>query len=114
MELVFWIDQNTFASKLLEKVFKKQNLGFYTLENVRDFSYLVIDLKPTMIVLDEKTAQEGLEELKKQFQATPEMQKLPYVIVGETEEFSFLNVVGSIKRPFDPYKIPELLKKFQQ
>lgn len=114
MELVFWIDQNTFASKLLEKVFKKQNLGFYTLETARDFSYLVVDLKPTMIVLDEKTALESLEELKNQLQKTPEMQNLPYVIVGKTEEFSFLNVVGSIERPFDPYKIPELLKKFQQ
>lgn len=114
MNLVFWVDQNIFASKLLEKVFKKKNIGFYTLESAKDFSYLVVDLRPGMIVLDQETALSSLRELKDQFLSTPEMQNLPYVIIGDAGEFPFLNVVGTIKRPFDPYKIPELLKNFQQ
>lgn len=114
MKLVFWIDQNTFASKLLEKVFKKQDIGFYTLDSAKDFSYLVSDLRPSLIVLDEETALSALDDLKKQFRENPEMQSLPYIIIGSTGEFPFLNVVGTIERPFDPYKIPDLLKKFQQ
>ena len=44
MGLVLWIDQNTFASSLVEKVFKQKGLAFYTIPHARDFLYLVEDL----------------------------------------------------------------------
>lgn len=109
MGLILWIDQNTFAASLLEKVFKKKDLPFYTMNSAKDFSYLVIDLKPTMIVLDVETAQSSIVELRKQVAETPELKTMPFVTIGKSTEFDFLNVVGSIPRSFDPYKIPEIL-----
>lgn len=113
MGLILWIDQNTFASNLLEKVFKKKDLPFYTVNSGKDFSYLVLDLKPVMIVLDVETAENSLLELKKQVEETPELKALPFVTIGESQELGFLNVVGTIPRSFDPYKIPEVLNQFR-
>jgi DNA-binding NtrC family response regulator len=109
--LVLWIDQNTFATGLLEKVFKKKNLPFYTLSNASDFVYLVDDLKPEVIVLDTKTALEYLEQLKTQFAASEALRKLPIILIDEVRELDFIkNLAGHINRPFDPFQVPELLE----
>lgn len=113
MGLVLWIDQNTFATGLLEKVFKKKGLPFYTLTSVEDFLYLVQDIKPELIVLDAHTASLHMEAFKKQYQAK-ELNELPFVLVDADENLNFIGkVVGKINRPFDPFKIPETLKNFQ-
>jgi DNA-binding NtrC family response regulator len=110
MGLVLWIDQNTFATGLLEKVFKKKNLPFYTLESAEDFSYLVDDLRPELVVLDHQTALNHLTALQHQYAASPRLQQLPFVIIGG--EFPFIKkTVGKINRPFDPFVIPEELQK---
>lgn len=113
MGLVLWIDQNTFATGLLEKVFKKKGLPFYTLTSVDDFLYLVEDLKPGLIVLDAHTALANMEGFKKQYESKI-LNELPFVLLDATEELNFIGkVVGKINRPFDPFKIPETLKNFQ-
>jgi DNA-binding NtrC family response regulator len=110
--LVLWIDQNTFATALLEKVFKKKNLPFYTLESAKDFLYLVEDLGPSVIVLDTKTAAEAMEAFKTQYESSPKLQALPFILLDESNELSLIkNVSGHIKRPFDPFEIPEIIKK---
>jgi DNA-binding NtrC family response regulator len=114
MGLVLWIDQNTFATGLLEKVFKKKNLPFYTLDSVDDFLYLVEDIKPSMIVLDFLTAKSNPEAFKKQYDAL-NLNGLSFVLIDAVEGLDFVkNVVGTIKRPFDPFKIPEILQSFQR
>lgn len=113
MGLILWIDQNTFATGLLEKVFKKKELPFYTLPSAENFSYLVDDLKPVMIILDGKTAATHSEAFKQQYESSENMQNLPFVLVEAGEELGFIkNVVGQIQRPFDPFQIPDLLGKF--
>lgn len=113
MGLILWIDQNTFATALLEKVFKKKELPFYTLPSAENFSYLVDDLKPVMIILDGKTAVGHLNAFKKQYESSENMQKLPFVLIEAGEELNFIqNVTGQIQRPFDPFKIPEILGNF--
>jgi hypothetical protein len=112
MGLVLWIDKNTFASSFLEKVFKTKNLPFYTLSSTSDFSYLVADLRPALLVLDAETAWEGREALFQQYQTSEELRRLPVVLIDDRQDLDFLNKVGEIKRPFDPYKIPERLKNF--
>ncbi len=113
MGLILWIDQNSFATGLLEKVFKQKNLPFYTLASVDDFLYLIEDLKPQLIVLDGPTAKASLELFKKQY-ASQSLNQLPFVVVDMDEDLNFIgNIIGKIKRPFDPFKIPETLKSFQ-
>jgi DNA-binding NtrC family response regulator len=111
--LVLWIDENKFATDLLEKVFKQKDLPFYTLDNVRDFSFLVEDLKPEMIVLDVKTASRHKELFKAQFDASPAMKNIPFVLIGDEKEFTYVKKMGEIKRPFDPFSIPEVLEKLK-
>ena len=111
MGLVLWIDQNTFATGLLEKVFKKKNLPFYTLPSASDFVYLVNDLRPELIVLDTKTAIADLSAFKAQFEGSEFLQSLPFILIDETPELAFINkVVGHINRPFDPFLVPDMLK----
>lgn len=110
MGLILWIDQNTFATGLLERVYKKRNLPFYTIENGEDFLYLIEDLKPELLVLDSKTAQDSRSAIEKQYAASENLRKLPVIIIDETEELPFLeNKIGTLKRPFDPFKIPEVI-----
>lgn len=113
MGLVLWIDQNTFATSLLEKAFKKKGFPFYTLEKASDFSYLVDDLNPVLIVMDVKTAVSHLESFRTQYFGSTKLQGLPFVWVdGDSAELTFVkNVVGKIERPFDPFEIPSRLEK---
>ena len=113
MGLVLWIDQNTFATALLEKVFKTQKLEFYTIANAKDFSYLVDDLKPQVLVLDASTVAAELDSFKRQYEASEALKKLPVILIEGSEELSFLgNVIGKLERPFDPFQIPEKIQQF--
>ena len=113
MGLVLWIDQNTFATALLEKVFKKKGLPFYTQTSVDDFLYLVEDINPKLIVLDAQTFALNKEAFIKQYESKI-LSDLPFVLVDATPHMAFIgNVIGKINRPFDPFKIPETLKSFQ-
>lgn len=113
MGLILWIDENTFATQLLEKVFKQQEQAFYTLDNVRDFSFLVDDLRPEVIVLDLVTAQKDLDLFKNQFDANERLRETSFIVIGDNNEFRYLRTIGEIKRPFDPYTIPEIISKFK-
>lgn len=109
--LVLWIDSNTFATGLLEKVFKRQGLPFYTLKSAEDFTYLVDDLKPELLILDGKTAGEELEKLKAQYDASESLRKLPVIVIEPVPGLEFIqNKIGVITRPFDPFKIPETIQ----
>lgn len=111
--LVLWIDENTFASSLVEKVFKKENLHLYTLSTAEDFTYLATDLKPVVIVMDIKTGLNHLERLKNQYEHSEILRSIPFIWIGdEDDQLAFVkNVVGKIQRPFDPFAIPQALKK---
>src|SRR5690606_37798602 len=100
-------------TSLLEKAFKKKDLPFYTLDKASDFSYLVEDLNPVLIVMDVKTALSHLESFKTQYSSSAKLQGLPFVwLDGESPELSFVNhVVGKIDRPFDPFEMPSRLEK---
>ena len=111
MGLILWIDQNTFASSLLEKVFKKKGLEFYTIPHARDFVYLVDDLKPALIVLDSATIRQDLETFRNQYENSESLRKSPVVVIGNWSELEFIQEKrGELPRTFDPFSIPDLLK----
>ena len=110
MGLVLWIDQNTFATALLEKVFKSRKMEFYTIASAKDFSYLVDDLRPQVLVLDVSTVVAELAAFKGQYEASEALRSLPLILIDGNGELDFLgNVIGKLERPFDPFQIPEKL-----
>lgn len=111
MGLVLWIDSNTFATGLLEKVFKRQGLPFYTLSSAVDFTYLVEDLKPELLILDGKTGLDQVAALKSQYESSETLRKLPVIFIDPVPGLEFIeNKIGQISRPFDPFKIPETIQ----
>lgn len=114
MGLILWIDENKLVTDLLEKVFKKKNLAFYSLNDAKDFVYLVNDLRPQVIVIDSVTAKKCMENFKAQLEQV-ELKKVSWIVLGESLELSFIpNKLGEIHRPFDPFRIPELIEKIVQ
>ena len=113
MGLVLWIDHNTFATSLIEKVFKKKELPFYTIDSVKDFAYLVDDLAPVLIVLDGETFSQHPELFKQQYSASAKMQSLPFLILDGKGDLSFVkNKIGELKKPLEPFEMPETIAKF--
>ncbi len=111
MGLVLWIDQNTFASSLLEKVFRKKNLDFYTIPHARDFVYLVDDLKPSLIVIDAATIRQDIEAFRIQYENSQTLRSTPMTVIGTWEGLEFIQEKRrEIPRTFDPFSIPDLLK----
>ena len=112
--LILWIDDNHFAAELLVKVFKKRHLPFYHLAQVKDFSYLIDDLKPALIVLDSQTALKELAAFKQQYQQSAIMRITPVVVMGDWDNLDFIDQKrGWLERKFDPFTIPDKLKSFQ-
>lgn len=108
MGLILWIDQNTFAGTLVEKVFKKKDLPFYGLSKVDDFAYLVEDLTPEVIVLDVETALSNLEAFKNQYEASEALKKTPFILIGADESLNFIQrKIGELQRPIEPFEIPQ-------
>jgi DNA-binding NtrC family response regulator len=115
MGLVLWIDGNTFATKLLEKVFKSRNLPFYSLPDAKDFLYLIDDLKPDLLVLDALTIKNEEENFLRLYAISEALRTLPVVVIGSEEDLPFVkNKIGFLKRPFDPFEVPTLLHNLVQ
>lgn len=112
--LILWIDENTFSTALLEKAFKTRSLPIYTLNHAKDFSFLVEDLHPEILVLDCLTAQKNLKELQFQYENSASLRNLPVILIGDDEGLEFIhNRMGQIRRPFDPFKIPEIIQSIK-
>lgn len=112
MGLILWIDQNTFATSLIERVFKKRELPFYTIESVEDFSYLVDDLNPAVIVLDGTTFSKNSEAFIQQYNNSPKMQALPFILLDFTADASFIqHKIGELQKPLEAFELPDVLGK---
>lgn len=111
MGLVLWIDENTFASSLIEKVFRKKNLPFYTIPHAKDFAYLVEDMKPSFIVIDASTIRMDIETFRNQYEASAAIRSTPFLVIGSWAGLEFIQKqMGEIPRDLDPFEVPEMLK----
>jgi hypothetical protein len=115
MGLILWIDQNTLATNLIEKVFKQKNLPFYGITSVEDFQYLVEDLRPVLIVLDTHTYLTHPEAFKRQYEASELLRNTPMVLLDNDGRLNFLqNKIGELNRPLEPFRLPEQLMEILQ
>jgi hypothetical protein len=100
------------VTDLLDKVFKKKNLAFYSLNQARDFDYIVSDLRPSLIVIDSQTALTFKTELKFQIDHSENLKTISWIILGDSHELDFIpHQLGQIQRPFDPFHVPDLIEK---
>lgn len=114
MGLVLWIDQNTFASSLIEKVYRQKNLPFYTIPHAKDFSYLVEDLKPALIVIDASTALADLDLFRNQYEGSEVIRSTPFMVIGSWTGLEFIQKKkGELSRTLDPFQVPEMLLYFK-
>ena len=61
------------------------------------------------MVLDTKTALADFEAFKTQYES---MKSIPFILVDHHGELTMIeNKAGEIKRPFDPFQIPEILNQ---
>lgn len=110
MGLVFWIDQNEFAGTLVQKVFKKKGLDFYYLKDARDFSYLIDDLNPSLIVIDRETILKDFGAFEAQYVTSEKMKQIPFVAIGGWDQLDLIKLkAGDLPRKLDPFEIPEKL-----
>lgn len=101
--MVFWIDQNTFASSLMSKFMKDKHMAFYTHDKAQDFAFLVEDLKPQLIVLDQKTVCGNLSGFKQEYLNSPQFRATPVVAIGSWEGLEFIeNKHALIDLPLKP------------
>jgi DNA-binding NtrC family response regulator len=111
MSLIFWIDKNTLAASLVEKTFLQEGLKLYTLANVENFSYLVEDLNPSLIILDFETYLLACEQFKSQYLQSSKMQSTPFIILGEGQINFIQKMYPSIQKPFNPFILPGKIKQ---
>lgn len=111
MGLIFWIDENTFATSLIERALKGQGIDFYTVKDAKDFLYLIHDLRPQIIVIDSQTAQKDKDVFKKQFEDSQSFLGAKLVIINDNGVLDFLGEAHHLNRPIDPFKLKEFFSK---
>lgn len=112
MGLIFWIDENTFATSLAKKTLEAQGVDFYTIDNAKDFAYLIKDLKPQTIVIESGTVLKDLALFKDQYESTDKFQGAKIVVIHSVPELNFLeNVAGTLELPFNPFNLKEFFSK---
>jgi hypothetical protein len=108
--MVLWIDHNISSTRLIEKAYKSRGMGFYTISSAKDFAYLLDYLRPEIIVLDAQTILDDIDLFKDQYLKSPSMINIPVIIIGEKFGLEFItNRISNLKRPFDPFNIPDTI-----
>lgn len=108
MGLIFWIDENTFATSLAERALTGQGVDFYTVNSAKDFAYLIVDLKPQTIVIESHTVLKELALFREQYEATQKFFGAKIVLINPLAELSFLeNTAGTLNVPFNPFTLKE-------
>ncbi len=90
---------------------KDKHIPFYTHAEAKDFAFLIDDLKPVLIVLDQKTAQENLPLFKQEFEKSVLMKTIPCVVIGTWDDLDFIpKKHAQIELPLKP---PALVKALE-
>lgn len=111
MNLIFWIDENTFATSLAEKALKSQGVDFYTISSAKDFAYLIKDMKPQIVVIESGTILKDLDLFKAQYESTESFYGAKLVMIGTAGELEFLGDVATLDLPFNPFRLKDFFSK---
>jgi len=112
VKLIFWIEKNDFSRNLFEKILKAQGYNFYGLSSVEDFSYLIKDLSPDLIVVETKTALLNKEHFQAEYEKSDSFLGKPVVFIGSPVGLEFIKqTTYEVTTPVKPFEFPEFLKK---
>lgn len=81
---ILYINKTKFVCDMVIKLCQRANIECYTLENTEDFTYLIEDLKPEAIVIEEKTF--SLNEDEFWIQVKKSNFKTSTVIMGDIKD----------------------------
>jgi hypothetical protein len=113
MKLILWIDEKELNLKLFDKIFQNQGHKFYGLNSVLDFSYLIKDLSPSVIVIDSKTVIKNLDRFTAQFVETNEFEGVPLVVIDHVPELNFLGSrYLNLTTPLNPFELPSKIEAY--
>lgn len=59
---IFYLNEIKFTCDFVENLSKTSELSCYTLQDTKDFTYLINDLKPLLIIIDSKLYSENKDE----------------------------------------------------
>ena len=69
---ILYINKIRFVCDAVQKTCKRSGIECYTLEDTNDFMYLIDDLKPYAVVIEEDTYNEGADNFWSQIENTTE------------------------------------------
>jgi hypothetical protein len=96
-EQVFYINQERFVCQVVENLCKTKGVACYTLDEVSDFSYLLNDLSPNIVVVEEQTYLKHRPQIEQSLQVAN--QQPPVLIMKTLTPLTFfdeiLNALGA-------------------
>lgn len=106
MNYLFYINNNKFVCQLVEKLCKQEGISCYTLDQNEHFAYLLNDLKPDVVVVN----QDGLDMLGDiYFQSMEQAEDTPNaILMSELEDDRFPR---RISEQLDPKTFLQDVKK---
>lgn len=89
MQIIF-INESKFVCDFVESLCKSNDLACFSISDTTDFTYLVDDLKPALIIIDKNVYQEDEDRFWSGISAASHQTKT--MIVGmESEKFDYAN-----------------------
>lgn len=108
MKNIIWIDENPLIGRLIENIGKNEGFKAYHLpDSGSDFSYLILDMNPEVIVIDEINFKK--DNLNIQNSLTLSKFKGFLVFIGN--DAYNLKIDHCFKKPINPFEVIEVLKK---
>lgn len=111
LKQVIWIDQTKFICKLAEGLLAEHGVSCYTLDRADDFSYIISDLEPDLIICDLKTVSVNLDKFKEQV-SDFEGKILTTATIADYEQFKDFPFAGCIEKPIEVEKLFNLVSEF--
>lgn len=113
LKQVIWIDQTKFICKLVEDLLKERGVACHTLESLSDFSYLLTDLRPELLICDLKTINQDLGQFKNQVKDY-NGKVVTTASLADYERFNDFKFFGLIEKPLDVEKLYDQILDFSK
>lgn len=109
MKQVLFITSEPFLAKLLEDALSDWGVGCHSLtENLQDFAYIIDDLTPSLIVVDELAYREGREQIRNSLSVATHKSNSLFLRRSKDETSEFFNYEQDL-----PIKLENLCRKIK-
>lgn len=99
LKQIIYIHNNRFSCQLVEKVCKQEGVGCYTLGQLEDYTYLVNDLRPEIIVMTQEALNLFGDDAVNYALASDHKSKLVLMTNNEQKDDRFNYYLGELLNP---------------